>query len=153
MRRAASHGIAFGAALLALACALPSGGGSWRHFEGVDDSELNWGVCPDAFPPGCQLALLSRDPETGAVDLYLRVPGGTALPPHAHSADARMLGVAGRWQLESGAHRTLELASGGYAREPAGTTHAPRCVGDAPCVLFLALDAPFDVVAQPPAGS
>jgi len=130
--------------LLALACAAPSGGG-WEFFRGADDSELNWGVCPDLFPPGCQLAVLSGDLETGA-DLFLRIPAGYEIPQHAHSGSMRMLGVSGRWQLDSDAHRRIDLAPGAYAVEPALAAHRVRCVGDEPCVLFLAFGASFDAV-------
>jgi hypothetical protein len=51
----------------------------------VDDASLEWGPCPDFFPPGCQLAVLHGDPARPNADVFFRVPAGYDLPKHWHS--------------------------------------------------------------------
>jgi hypothetical protein len=62
-----------------------------------------------------------------------------------------MLLVAGELHLRYAGQRTLELLPGTYAYGPPRLRHAGRCVGGEPCVLFIALEAPFDATAAAPA--
>lgn len=49
-----------------------------------DDPKLSWGACPDIFPKGCEVTVLSGDPAKGASDVYLRAPAGTNLQKLAY---------------------------------------------------------------------
>lgn len=130
--------------LALVSCAAAPASREWALVRAEDDGELNWGTCPQLFPDGCQIAVLHGDPDRGDADVFLRVPGGYALPRHRHTSAARMLLVAGELQLSFDGQRTLELLPGTYAYGPPQLPHAGRCVGDEPCLLFIAFATAFD---------
>jgi len=145
--------VSFGTLLAVVACASVSGGGDWAFARDTDDGELNWGACPELFPAGCQLAVLHGDPAEPGADIFFRIPGGYSLPRHRHTSAERMVLVAGELHLRYDGRRNLELAAGTYAYGPAGLAHAGRCVGEDPCVLFIAFDGPIDSFAVADDGS
>lgn len=130
-----------------VSCASISGGRDRVTARGVDDGELNWGSCPDLFPAGCQIAVLHGDPAQPNADLFFRVPGGYDLPRHRHTSAERMLLVAGELHVTYDGERAIELVPGTYAYGPPQLPHTGRCVGEDPCVLFIAFEAPVDASA------
>src|SRR5688572_5775084 len=58
----------------------------------TSDATLKWGPCPPIFTvPGCEIAVLHGDPAKPNADLFLRIPGGYAIPPHRHTSAERMI--------------------------------------------------------------
>ena len=108
------------------------------------DSDLQWGPCADLFPAGCQVAVLHGDPTKPNADVFFRVPGNYDLPAHWHTSAERMVLVAGELHVTYDGQRTVVLKPGMYAYGPAKAPHTGRCVGDQPCVLFIAFEDPVD---------
>jgi hypothetical protein len=109
------------------------------------DPSLQWGPCPDVFPAGCELAVLHGDPAKPNADVFLRVPGGYAIPPHSHSSAERMILVSGTLQVKYQGHPETTLQTGSYAYGPAGLPHRAACAAGAACTLFIAFEGPVDV--------
>lgn len=113
----------------------------------ADDSSLAWGPCPEIFPAGCEVAVLHGDPAQPNADVFLRVPGGYAIPAHSHTSAERMVLVTGQLNVHyQGASETL-LTPGEYAYGPAALPHVADCLGPEPCTLFIAFEAPIDAMA------
>lgn len=112
-----------------------------------DDPALAWSGCPAIFPQGCQLAALHGDPARPNADLFLRVPGGLALPAHSHTSAERMMLAAGRLKVKYLGGPERVLTAGTYAYGPAGAPHSAACVSVEPCVLFIAFEGPVDANA------
>ena len=66
----------------------------------VSDGTLQWGACPAVFPAGCEMAVLHGDPAKPNADLFLRVPGGYAIPAHTHSSAERIILVTGKLDVK-----------------------------------------------------
>lgn len=113
----------------------------------ASDPALAWSGCPAIFPQGCELAVLHGDPARPNADLFLRVPGGSALPAHSHTSAERMMLAAGRLKVKYLGAPERTLTAGTYAYGPAGAPHSANCVSEEPCVLFIAFEGPVDANA------
>ena len=111
------------------------------------DPSLQWGPCAPFFPAGCEVAVLHGDPAKPNADVFLRVPGGYAIPPHSHSSEERMVLVSGRLQVKYQGHPEATLEPGSYAYGPARMPHRATCAAGAACTLFIAFEGPVDVEA------
>ena len=112
----------------------------------VDDAGLTWGPCPPFLPKGCGLAVLHGDPARPNVDVFLRIPGRTALPRHWHTSAERMILSAGELSVTYDGQKPMTLRTGSYAFGPAKLPHEGYCVSTTPCVLFIAFESPLDAV-------
>ena len=110
------------------------------------DPGLKWGSCPEGMPEGCGIAVLHGDPAKPNADIFLRVPGGAAIPPHAHSSAERMILVGGELEVEYQGASAETLRAGDYAYGPARLAHRATCRSAEPCTLFIAFEGPVDVL-------
>jgi quercetin dioxygenase-like cupin family protein len=115
----------------------------------VGDADLAWGPCPPLFPAGCEIAVLHGDPAKPNADVFLRVPGGYVLPPHAHTSAERMTLVAGELHVTYQGQPAAVLNPGMYAYGPPGRPHDGRCASREACVLFIAFEGPVDALEAP----
>ena len=111
-----------------------------------DAAELKWGPCPDFFPKGCQVAVLHGDPSKDNADIFFKVPGKTNIPDHWHTSEERMVLVSGELRVSYEGQPVRTLKVGSYAYGPAKLRHQAACVSQAPCILFIAFEAPVDAV-------
>jgi len=114
----------------------------------ASDPALQWGPCPDIFPAGCEITVLHGDPAQPNADVFLRVPGGYAIPPHSHTSAERMILVSGELNVHYQGADPVTLTAGEYAYGPAGLPHDATCVGAQPCTLFIAFVGPVDAIAH-----
>jgi len=83
--------------------------------------------------------------KSGPHGTLARVPAGSVEPLHRHSADLKVLVVAGSLSYAiEGEPDTPALTQGSYLLIPAGTSHASRCAAGADCLFLLVQDAPMD---------
>jgi quercetin dioxygenase-like cupin family protein len=115
------------------------------------DAELQWGPCPEFFPPGCQIAVLHGDPAKPDADVFFRVPGQYDLPAHWHTSPERMVLVSGELHVTYDGEEPVVLRPGTYAYGPAKAVHRGRCASEEPCVLFIAFEGPVDATPVEPA--
>ena len=106
---------------------------------------LKWGPCPPGMPQGCSIAVLHGDPSRPNADIFLRIPGGSAIPPHSHSSAERMILVSGELEVKYQKARQTTLRVADYAYGPAGLPHRATCRSEAACVLFIAFEGPVDL--------
>jgi quercetin dioxygenase-like cupin family protein len=99
------------------------------------------------MPAGCALAVLRGNPSQPNADVFFRVPGGSKLPVHWHTSAERMILVAGELHVTYEGQEKVVLEPGTYAYGPPGLPHGGECVSAAPCILFIAFEAPVDAVA------
>ena len=110
------------------------------------DPALQWGPCPEGLPAGCGIASLHGDPAKPNADIFLRVPGGSAIPPHSHTSAERMILVSGELETKYQGAPAATLRSGHYAYGPAKLPHRAQCRSSEPCTLFIAFEGPVDVL-------
>ncbi len=110
------------------------------------DKELVWGACPDFIPEGCEIAVLHGDPAKANADVFFKVPANFTLPAHWHDSAERMVLVSGELSVTYQGQATAHLKPGMYAYGPAKRAHEAVCRGAAPCVLFIAFEAPVNAV-------
>lgn len=108
------------------------------------DASLKWGPCPPFIPKGCEIAVLHGDPAKPNVDVFFKVPGGFTIPAHWHTSAERMVLVSGELTVTYQGQKPAKLQRGTYAYGPAGLAHEATCKKGAPCVLFIAFEAPLD---------
>ncbi len=113
----------------------------------ASDSTLQWSACPAPLPAGCEIAVLHGDPAKPNADALLRVPAGSAIPPHTHTSAERMMLVSGRLDVRYQGAQPATMLPGTYAYGPAQRPHAATCMAAEPCVLFIAFEGPVDVKA------
>jgi uncharacterized RmlC-like cupin family protein len=110
------------------------------------DPALKWGPCPEGMPQGCGIAVLHGDPAKPNADIFLRVPGGAVIPPHAHSSAERMILVSGELEVKYQGANAAALRTGHYAYGPAKLPHRATCRSSEQCTLFIAFEGPVDVL-------
>ena len=110
------------------------------------DPALTWGPCPEGMPEGCGIAVLHGDPAKPNADIFLRVPGGAAIPPHAHTSAERMILVDGQMEVKYQGTPPALLREGSYAYGPSKMPHQATCRSSDPCILFIAFEGPVDVL-------
>ena len=110
------------------------------------DAQLKWGPCPPFLPKGCGIAVLHGDPSKDNVDVFLKVPAKSTIPPHYHTSAERMVLVAGELHVTYDDQKTAVLKPGTYAYGPAKRPHKGFCASAVPCVLFIAFESPLDAV-------
>lgn len=118
----------------------------------VDDPGLGWSPCPPFLPEGCAMAVLHGDPARDNLDVFLKVPGKSALPLHWHTSAERMVLVEGELHVTYDGQETAVLKPGTYAYGPAKRPHHGSCASTRPCVLFIAFESPLDAVPVETAG-
>lgn len=110
------------------------------------DPQLAWGLCPPFLPAGCEIAVLHGDPSLPNVDIFFKVPAGSIIPSHTHTSAERMVLVSGQMEVTYEGQPPVTLNVGSYAYGPASKPHAAACAEGAPCVLFIAFEAPLDAI-------
>jgi hypothetical protein len=113
----------------------------------AESADIKWGPCPDPLPKGCQLAVLHGDPAKPNADLFLKLPGASAVPLHTHTSAERMILVAGKMNVTYEGQKMAVLRPGSYAYGPAKMPHSAVCASRTPCVLFIAFESPVDIMA------
>lgn len=121
-------------------------GGSAPLAIAAADAGLTWGPCPEGMPQGCGIAVLHGDPARPNADIFLKVPGGAAIPPHAHTSAERMILVGGQLEVRYEGAPPALLREGSYAYGPAKHPHQAKCRSSDECVLFIAFEGPVDVL-------
>lgn len=110
------------------------------------DAKLQWGPCPPFMPKGCEIAVLHGDPAKPNADIFFKVPGNASIPRHWHTSAERMVLVSGRLEVTYDGQEPVVLRPGAYAYGPAKAPHKAFCAKGAPCVLFIAFEAPVDAL-------
>jgi len=108
--------------------------------------QLKWGPCPAFIPQGCEIAVLHGDPAKQNADIFFKVPANFSIPLHWHTSAERMVLVSGELQVTYDGQVPVTLKPGMYAYGPAKLPHKAFCKSGAPCVLFIAFEAPVDAV-------
>jgi len=113
---------------------------------GMEDAKLQWGPCPAFIPQGCEIAVLHGDPARENADIFFKVPADFTVPRHWHTSAERMVLVSGEMRVTYDGQETATLKAGMYAYGPAELPHEAHCAAGAPCVLFIAFEAPVDAM-------
>ncbi len=91
--------------------------------------------------------MLHGDPAQANADVFFKVPANFTIPDHWHTSAERMVLVSGELHVTYEGQPTTVLKPGMYAYGPAKLAHEAVCASGAPCVLFIAFEAPVDAVA------
>ncbi|APG59574.1 cupin domain-containing protein [Christiangramia salexigens] len=122
---------------------------SANHSVAVDlnNTNLEWGGCPEFMPEGCNIAVLHGDPATNNADILFKVPAKSDIPEHWHNSAERMVLISGSMEVTYEGEKATVLNPGSYAYGPAKKPHKARCLDSGPCVLFIAFEGPVDAFA------
>jgi quercetin dioxygenase-like cupin family protein len=97
------------------------------------------------MPEGCNITVLHGDPSKRNVDILFKVPGNNYyIPNHKHSSAERMVLISGELHVTYEGEKTNVMKPGSYAYGPSNKPHLAKCVGDEPCVIFIAFEEPLD---------
>jgi hypothetical protein len=105
-------------------------------------------------PKGMQISVVSGDPMSGPVALFLKLPKGAA-PIHWHSSDYTAIiveGSAKHWlpgkeaDAKANGPGTAWFQPGGDAK----AAHGDECVSDS-CTIFITMPGKFDMTVVPAA--
>lgn len=139
-----------GAALLASALAAPSipdQAGLAEKAVVRDHETLEWKAVV-GLPPGAEVALLTEDPVTHAVEALVRFPSRYRVPIHWHSHSESIVVVKGKLKVliegKGEAH-----GPGSSVLLPAGLLHGFE-TGWRGCVFSVRTDRPFDMFYADP---
>jgi quercetin dioxygenase-like cupin family protein len=88
----------------------------------------------------------SGDPFKGESTILMRFAGGCAVPWHWHTPNETILMISGTLRVDmKGTAKAAYLHAGDYAMAPSHHIHRARCVGAAPCMIFLHSTGAFDI--------
>jgi quercetin dioxygenase-like cupin family protein len=126
------------AALAAMAGDAPPSATARALALSADNATLAWGPCPAPFTPGREITVVQGDPGKSNADIFLRIPGGYAIPPHAHTSAEHMVLVSGELEVRYSGQDSVTLKAGDFAYGPPGLPHRGRCRSADACTLFIA---------------
>ena len=96
--------------------------------------------------PDClTVAVEHGDPGKGPSSVLVKLEPGCDSRTHWHSADASVLVVGGALEMEMQGEKTASTKRGDLFFLPAHHIHREICGGNAPCLFYAELYAPFDV--------
>lgn len=110
----------------------------------MNDSDLQWGACPDFMPEGCEITVLNGDPAEPNADILFKVPANSEIPNHTHTSAERMILLSGEMEVAYEGEEPKILKTGSYAYGPSKKPHTARCGDSGPCVLYIAFEDPVD---------
>lgn len=116
----------------------------------INDTNLEWGSCPEFMPEGCNISVLHGDPAKGNADIIFRVPANSEIPMHWHNSAERMVLISGEMEVTYEGEETQSLKSGTYAYGPAKKPHSAKCKDSGPCILFIGFNEPVDAFSGKP---
>ena len=96
-------------------------------------------VLPDCYT----YAVVRGDPENGTSVTISKLAAGCKVPWHTHSANAQVLFVSGKFQLEMKGQAAQVLTQGSYAYVPANHEHQESCLDG--CLYYVIREGPADV--------
>ena len=99
----------------------------------------------DPDVPCLSSALETGDLQTGPSTLILKAPPGCVVPWHSHRAEEQLIVVGGTVLAEMTGHPPTRLGPGGFAVMGSHMAHQFTCKGNAPCVMFVTFDGPYDI--------
>ena len=106
-----------------------------------------WNTAPDFFP-GCEFTVLHGDLESPRLDFLFKIEPNTEVVKHTHNSAERMILISGELEVQYDGEEATVLTPGTYAFGPAGKPHKAKCQSSEPCVLFVAMNEPFDAVPK-----
>ena len=106
------------------------------------------GCLSGLHPEGMRNCRPARRPGESECRHFLQGAGELHHPSHWHTSAERMVLVSGELHVTYEGQPTTVLKSGMYAYGPAKLAHKAVCGNAAPCVLFIAFDAPVDAIAH-----
>jgi hypothetical protein len=120
----------------------------------VPADKVQWGPAPAVFPAGAQIAVLEGNPsEKGPVVLRLQFPANYKIAPHWHTMAERVTVLSGSFHVGMGDKldrlTSQTLLPGGFVSLPASMHHFAWT--DAPTVVQVSLEGPFDIFYVNPA--
>lgn len=96
--------------------------------------------------PKCFTIAVERgDPNTGPSVILARFAPGCVAPYHWHTPSETAMIVSGSLEAQMKDDKAFVGHHGDFVYFPPHHVHRATCVGAAPCVLFLASDAAFDI--------
>lgn len=99
---------------------------------------------PSSVLPDCYTyAVEQGDPTTGASVTLSKLAAGCKVPWHTHSANAHVLFVSGKFQLQMKGQPLQLLTQGSYAYVPANHQHEESCLDG--CTYYVMRDGITDV--------
>jgi quercetin dioxygenase-like cupin family protein len=94
--------------------------------------------------PTCVVgAVVDGDPAKGPSVVAVRAAAGCAIPWHWHTANERLMMVAGTAHVQMKDGKSMALTPGGFSLMPSKHVHRFSC--DTRCMLYVHSDTPFDL--------
>ena len=94
--------------------------------------------------PACVVsAVVDGDPAKGASLAAVRASAACSIPWHWHTANERLVMVTGNAQVQMKDGKAQQLSPGGFSLMPSKHVHRFTCTTK--CMLYVLLDAPFDL--------
>ena len=104
-----------------------------RYLKGSLD-DVRW----KTIVPGVAQHVVMKDKTQGGVLRLLKIAPGVKMMKHSHGGEELTLIVKGAYEDEIG-----RFSAGDLADLDGGHTHAPKAIGDEPCICLTVSDAPL----------
>jgi quercetin dioxygenase-like cupin family protein len=117
------------------------------HTLNVKFADVQWELFePDKGPAGSSaIAILHTTPGSHAQQLLIRMPKGSHVPRHWHSADETHTVLKGTFTMDCGEGHQTALSPGSFNYIPARTVHEAWSGPDEDVLLFITVDGPWDL--------
>jgi len=107
-------------------------------------ASAKFGAIPNA--PACfTIAVEKGDPTKGPSVILAKFTPGCVAPFHWHTPSETAMVVSGSLETEMKGDKPIVAHHGDFVFLPPHHVHRATCQGSAPCLVFLASDAAFDV--------
>jgi quercetin dioxygenase-like cupin family protein len=107
-------------------------------------ANAKFGPIPNA--PECFTVAVERgDPTKGPSVILARFAPGCVAPFHWHSPSESVMVVSGSLQATMKGEKPFVARHGDFLYMPPKHVHRATCLSSAPCIVFLASDAAFDI--------
>lgn len=123
----------------------PAGTGMTARPINIPAREMKWNrMFPELGAKSSEIVILHVDSVTGTTQLMIRVPANFHVPKHWHTANETHTVVSGTFVIECEGERTT-LEAGGFNYMPRKMAHEAWTPVDQGAVLFITVDAAWDV--------
>jgi quercetin dioxygenase-like cupin family protein len=85
---------------------------------------------------GAQIAVLTGDPKTGGYSALKKIPAGTNLGKHTHTAAQKTVVISGTIVIQVGNEPAQDMTAGSLMTMPGGMVHSAECKAGADCIYW-----------------
>jgi len=105
--------------------------------------QLKW--VPNPAATGVMMATTWGDPTKGPFGAFNRFVAGFTAPLHTHSANTRIVVIAGTMSMTGEDGKEIKFPAGSFYTQPNTFPHVTKCLAGPECIIYIEADGKWDL--------